>query len=141
MFEILIPLHPKMVHFPIALFVGALGFDVLSFVFKKEAFHRTALNMYVLAALLTPLVVRTGIWEAERLSLSHPILDAHKKFALWTMWGSLVSLPVLWFIRQEFPKLFRALFFVFLIGVVGTVSLAGHNGGTMVYEYSVGVEE
>ncbi len=141
MFELLTPLHPKLVHFPIALFVGALGFDVVSFLFKKEGLHKTALNMYVLAALITPLVVRTGIWEAERLNLNHPVLDTHKKFALWAMWGSLMSLPVLWFVKQEFSKLFRAVFLIFLIGVVSAVSLAGHNGGTMVYEYGVGIEE
>lgn len=140
MLESLIPLHPKLVHFPIALFVGALGFDVLSFLFKKEGLHKTALNMYILAALITPLVVRTGIWEAERLNLSHPILEIHKKFALWAMWGSLMSLPVLWFIKKEAPKYFRIVFLILLIGVVGIVSLASHNGGRMVYEYGVGVE-
>ena len=141
MFEQLIPLHPKLVHFPVALFVSAFGFEVFSYIFKKEGLHKTALNMYILAALITPLVVRTGIWEAERLNLSHPILDTHKKFALWTMWGSLMSLPILWFIKKEISKYFRIVFFLLLIGVVSVVSLTGHNGGTMVYEYGVGVEE
>jgi uncharacterized membrane protein len=139
--EWLIPLHPKLVHFPLALFVTALGFDAVSLLFKNEGLHKTALNMYVLAALVTPLVVRTGMWEAERLNLSHPILESHRTFALWTMWLSLMSLPVLWSFKKWLPKYFRMLFVLFLIGVAGAVTLAGHNGGRMVYEYGVGVEE
>jgi len=138
--EWLIPVHPKLVHFPIALFTAALGFDVLSFLFKKEGLHKAAVNMYVLAALITPMVVRTGMWEAERLNLHHPVLDKHRMFALWTMWVSLMSLPVLWLFKQQLPKYFRILFILCLIGIVGIVSLAGHNGGRMVYEYGVGIE-
>ncbi|MCB9719706.1 MAG: hypothetical protein H6756_02435 [Candidatus Omnitrophica bacterium] len=141
MIELITPIHPKLVHFPIALFVSAVVFELLSIVFRREGLHKTAVNMYILAALVTPLVVRTGIWEAERLNLNHPILDAHRKYALWTMWGSLMSLPVLWLLKKEFTKYFRVIFFLILIGVVSVVSLAGHNGGTMVYEYGVGIEE
>lgn len=118
-----------------------MGFEILSYILKKEELHKTAVNMYILAAMVTPLVVRTGIWEAERLNLSHPILDTHKKYALWTMWVSLMSLPVLWFIKREFVKKFRIVFLVLVVAVVSFVSLAGHNGGTMVYEYGVGIEE
>ena len=141
MLEILQPLHPRVVHFPIALFVTGLGLEVVSLLFKKESLHRTALHIYVLAALLTPLVVRTGIWEETRLHLSHPILDKHRMFALWTMWVSLASLPVLWFLKKELPKFLRLIFLVFLIGVAATVILTGHNGGRMVYEYGVGTQE
>ena len=28
-------LHPKVIHFPIALFIGAMGMEVLSLIFKK----------------------------------------------------------------------------------------------------------
>lgn len=140
MFDYLIPLHPKFVHFPIALFTTALGFDIASFVFRKEILHKTALNIYVFAALLTPIVVRTGLWEEERLHLGHPLLETHRMFALWTMWGALMSLPVLWFIKKEWPRYFRFIFVFFLLGVAACVALAGHNGGRMVYEYGVGVE-
>jgi len=141
MLESLTPLHPKLVHFPIALFVSALGFDFLSLVTKKEVLHKTAVHLYVFAALITPLVIRTGLWEVERVNLSHPILDKHKQFASYAMWTSLMSLPVLWFIKKEFVKYFRPIFFLLLIGVVSFIGLTGHQGGRMVYEYGVGVEE
>jgi uncharacterized membrane protein len=141
MFELPPHLHPMVVHFPIALFLTALGLDVFSFIFKKESLHRSALTLYVLATLLTPVVVRTGIWEAVKLGLKHPLLDQHRQYATWLMWFSLMSLPVLWLVKKEFSKYFRLIFIVTLIGASVLVSVAADKGGRMVYEYGVGIEE
>jgi len=134
-------LHPMIVHFPIALFLMALVLDILNFITKKETFHQSALTLYVIAALMTPLVVKTGIWEATKIGLSHPLLDKHRTFALWTMWTSLMSLPLLWLIKKEADKYFRILFLVFLITTTILVSIGADKGGRMVYEYGVGIEE
>jgi len=134
-------LHPMTVHFPIALFMTALGLDVLSLIFKKESLHKTALHIYIVAAVLTPLVVRTGIWEVEKLQINHPVLDKHRQFAIGTMWASLMSLPVLYFVKEKCSKYFRLIFLVFLIGTVSLVALTAEEGGEMVYEYGVGVEK
>ena len=139
--DYLIMLHPKIIHFPIALFITALGFDFLSLISKREDLHKAAVMIYVTAALLTPLVVRTGLWEEERLGLNHPILTLHRTFGLWTMWISLMSLPVLWFFKKEIPGYFRWIFLILLIVIVRLVSITAHNGGRIVYEYGVGVEK
>ena len=140
MFEFLQPVHPKVVHFPVALFITAVGLEAFSWATRKHFFHQCAVCLYVVAALMTPLIVRTGLWEAERLRLSHPLLDQHQKYALWTMWVSLMSLPVLWFLFQKYPKALRGVFAACLIAVAVVVTFTGDNGGKMVYEYGVGVE-
>ena len=134
-------LHPKVIHFPIALFLGAMGMEVLSLIFKKDSLHRTAFHMYILATVITPFVVLTGLQEAEHLHLSHPILTIHRNFALLTMWGSLVSLPVFWLAKKKGEKVLRIIFIIFLLMLAIFVSIAGHNGGRMVYEYGVGTEQ
>ena len=144
-------LHPKVIHFPIALFLGAMGMEVLSLIFsaiggsafggKKDNLHRTAFHMYILATVITPFVVLTGLKEAEHLHLSHPILTIHRNFALLTMWVSLVSLPILWLAKKKSEKILRIFFIVFLLMLVGFVSITGYNGGRMVYEYGVGVDQ
>ncbi len=134
-------LHPKMIHFPIALFIGAMGMEILSLIFKKDRLHRTALDMYILATVITPLVVLTGLQEAEHLHLGHPVLTIHKNFGLLTMWTSLISLPVLWIVNKRSPKILRAVFLIFVLVIVTLVTITGHNGGRMVYEYGVGVEK
>ena len=140
MFGLLEPLHPKMIHFPVALFTTALILELLGFVSKKDVWHQSALILYVLAALMTPLVVRTGMWEVERIGLSHSILNSHRQFALWTMWVSLMSLPVLYLLYKECRQWIKPVFVCLLIAVAVCVTLAGHYGGTMVYEYGVGTE-
>ncbi len=139
MLEFLQPLHPKLVHFPIALFITAFGLEVLNWISRKKIFHQCAVCIYVLAALVTPLIVRTGLWEAERLHLGHPLLNQHQAFALRTMWTALMSLPVLWFFYQKSTKVFRVLFIICLISTAVLVTFTGDKGGRMVFEYGVGV--
>ena len=139
MFEQLIPVHPKIVHFPIALFIAALGFEVISLIIKKESLHKTAIYLYVAAAFITPLVVLAGLWEQTRLHLSHPVFSQHRLFAFLTLGVSVSSLPILWFIKKTVTKYFRVIFLLFLIAIAGLVTLTGHLGGTMVYEYGAGV--
>ena len=134
-------LHPMVVHFPIALFISALGLEVLSILLKKESLHQTAIQIYVVAALLTPFVVKTGLWEEQEHQIHHPVLELHEQFAFITMWTSLVSLAILWIFHHKIKKYFRIIFFVFLEMVVASVSIAAYNGGRMVYEYGIGVEE
>jgi uncharacterized membrane protein len=132
-------LHPKLIHFPIALFMSAMGLEALSLVFNKDNLHRTALHIYILATLVAPLAVLTGLQEAQYLHLTHPVLTTHKTFALLTMWGSLASLPILWVLKKNI-KMFRIVFLIFTLIIATFVTIAGHNGGRMVYEYGVGAE-
>ena len=101
--------------------------------------HQTAVHMYILAALSTPFVVQTGLWEEDALHLKHPVLERHEFFALWVMWVSLVSLPLLWFIRTKSSQYFRIAFVLCLILMVSWVMTTGYYGGRLVYEYGVGM--
>ena len=134
-------LHPKVIHFPIALFIGAVGMEALSLLFKKDNLHWTAFHMYILATVITPFVVLTGLQEVEHLHLGHPILTIHKNFGLLTMCISLLSLPILWIVNKQNPKILRAVFLIFLLIIATFVTVTGHNGGRMVYEYGVGVDQ
>jgi uncharacterized membrane protein len=132
-------IHPMLVHLPITLFLGALGFEILSLIFKKEQFHHTAFNMYVAAALLSPVVAMTGLWERDELHLRHRLVDLHQTFGLITMWTALASLVIFWFVHKKNPQQFRKVFLVFALILTVTVSTAAYFGGTMVYDYAVGV--
>lgn len=140
MIELLIPLHPKLVHFPIALFVTALGFEIFALLFRKERLHQTALYIFVVAVFMSVGVVFSGIGEQNRLHLNHPLLNQHRLLALWTMGLSLGALPVFWISKVFLQKYFRFIFFIILLMVVGFVSFTAHYGGRLVYEYGVGVE-
>ena len=132
-----LPWHPMLVHFPIALYVSALILETLSWVFKRPALHETALRVGLLAVIFTPLVVRTGLMEAQEHNLHQPVVDLHRTFALWTMWVSLAALGILVIFYKYQKNFFRVVFILFLLVVVVLVSLAAYNGGRLVYEYGI----
>ena len=138
--EIDIHLHPMVVHFPIAFIIGALVFAAIGLLFKKEILVQTAFNLYVLAVFITPLIVATGLEEAEELHLQHPVLNWHRLFAFSVMWLALASLPLLWFIKKKLKRYFNVIFILVLVSLTILVILTAYNGGRMVYEYAVGVE-
>ena len=129
-----------LVHFPIALFMSALGLGAVSRIFRKDFLYQTAVHIYILAALVTPFVVLTGLWEAEELRLKHPILNLHKTFALLLMFSSLLSLWILWLSHKVSPKCFKTAFFILAVLMAVFVSVTAFYGGKMVFEYGVGVE-
>ncbi len=140
MIEQLLPIHPKLVHFPIALFTTALILDILSRVFRREDLHKAAVVIYVAGALFTPAVVWAGLWEQQRLNLHHPVLEQHKLYGFITMWSSLASLPMLWFLKRTSFKFFRTAFTCLLLCMAILVTATGYFGGRMVYEYGAGVQ-
>jgi uncharacterized membrane protein len=140
MTDFLILMHPRLVHFPIALFVTALGLDVFGLVLRKENLHKMALYIYVIATFTTPIIVQTGILEQTRLHLNHPVLSQHRLLGLWAMWFSLTSLFIIWLVKRFASQYFRIIFFLALIFMAIVVSATAHYGGRMVYEYGVGIQ-
>lgn len=140
MFEQLFPIHAKLVHFPIALFITAFILDILSRALRKEKLHEAAVVVYAVGVLFTPIVVWAGLWEQQRLHLHHPVLEQHKLYALGTMWVSLISLPVLWFLKRGSFKVFRMVFTCLLLCLAILVTATSYFGGRMVYEYGAGVQ-
>ncbi len=107
---------------------------------KKDAFHKTACHMFVFAALMTPLVVWTGLWEEARLRLNHPLFYLHKNFGFTILWGSLAALVVFFVFRKRFEH--PSWMFLAMTGLfAGLVAATSFFGGVMVYEYGIGVAQ
>lgn len=139
--QMLYPIHPKLVHFPIALMVSAMGMQALGVSFKKDPWCKGAWLMFILAILSMPIVILSGLLEADRLHLHHPVLNAHKLFAFLAAGISWVALPFLWRMRHNGIRSFQIIFLILLISVSVLLGLAAHQGGRMVYEYGVGVSQ
>lgn len=133
------PYHPLFVHFPVALFLMSLVFEVVSRVFRHDRLHHAAFYMFIAATLITPWTVRTGEMQAHALNLHHPVLESHERFAELTLWLSVIAWPVVYFLSARHPRAARWVFLGALVALAVTVSLAAHFGGRMVYEYGVGV--
>lgn len=139
--QMLYPIHPKLVHFPIALIISAMGMQVMGCLLRKDLLRNGAWLMFILGVLSVPVIIWSGLWEADRLHLNHPVLTAHKQFAFAAMGVSLGALPFLWIMRSKNMRFFQIVFLVVLIIVSSLLGLAAHQGGRMVYEYGVGVSQ
>ena len=137
-----LPLHPMLVHFPIALFISALGLEILARILQKDTLHKAAFYLFILATVATPFVVLTGLEEADEFHLvKHPVLNLHRNFAFLTMWTSFLGLLSLWFVQKRLAYFFRNAFLLFLFIIVGFTILTAYNGGRLVYEYGIGVDK
>ncbi len=136
------PVHPMFVHFPIALLIAAFIFQLIGVIAKKEIFQRTAFHIFILAAVLAPLTVLTGLGEArEHNILSHPVALQHMSFALTAVGLTLAVLGFdLWGRKNQIKNL-QAIFLVCLFVIACLVSWTAYLGGKLVYTYSVGIEE
>ena len=132
-------LHPKLVHFPIALMFSAALMQALGLAFNKEAWRGAAWTMFIMAVIALPVTALSGLWEADRLHLHHPVLEEHKQWAFTALWSSLTALPMLWFLKSKNNKVFQVLFLAAALAVCVLLFLAGREGGEMVFEYGVGV--
>ncbi|MCL1630367.1 hypothetical protein M3N64_00150 [Sporolactobacillus sp. CPB3-1] len=135
MFEI--PLHPLIVHFPIALLLLGSILQILS-LWKRDFFDKTALLLLSLGLLSGIAAFLTGD-GAERFAREHwgnayrSLVETHQFYAAATLllFSIAIVLRLLYFIVPK--KIFAVLIPIFCI--LGSIMLAltGHYGGQMVY--------
>ncbi len=138
--DFLIPLHPKLVHFPIAFIVGALLLEIVSQVSRKSLLHQAAVVLYAMAALFSIPTVLAGQAEQQRLHLHHPLLEAHEMYALIFMYSSLAGLLILGLLHKCRPAWVRPVFVGLVCLLTASALAASWYGGQMVYDYGVGVK-
>jgi uncharacterized membrane protein len=125
--------HVVLVHFPIALFIVGVAFDLAALWKNRRTFADAAYFNLSVAAIFTIPVVATGIlaWQfaLEGQALKgilrlHLILGLLSSLTIWTVWTvqflvrrkAAVAIPVSWRIALE------------LVGVI-LLALTGHLGG------------
>ncbi len=132
-------IHPIIVHFPIALFITALGLEILSLIFKKEVLERCAFYNYLLG-IFGAIAAASVEWIAN-LPLAHPVFYTHRNFAHVTIIFSLASGAFLLMLKKRSARIFPIIFLLILLVTAILISVTGYYGGRLVYEYGVGVAE
>ena len=133
------PLHPILVAFPIAFFIGALLFDVLSLILGKETFWLTG-NYLAIAGIVSALVA--AIPGVVDYFYTVPPKSTAKKRA--TKHGLINLLNVFLFCFAVYYRNRGDANLYVVVGVeaVGIVllSIAGWMGGTLVHRNQIGVD-
>jgi uncharacterized membrane protein len=138
-------LHPMIVHFPIALLIVGLLFDLLSLALKKEFFSTAGFYLLILgtvgvvAAYLSGEYAGDGITETGALKLA---LERHESAALFSLWimvsTALVRIALVTF--KKYNGIFRwAAIVLFLLGVL-SIARTGFYGGELVFKHAAGVQ-
>ena len=124
--------HPVVVHFPIALFIISVAFDLLAIWKKNPAMAAAAYYNLVAAALTSPVAIATGLmawrWQLEGARLKGNLV-LHLVFALAS--SGLIWILCWWRLRQQkFPHQKQGIiYFLLALAAVLSIALAGHLGG------------
>ena len=140
------PLHPAVVHFPIALLIVGAGLATFAVIFRRWALP--AAVILVLGAAGAIVAVQTGEREEHRLPEMtgevHEAFENHehagKKVRNFSLVAALLALlSVLAARSRMLARLLAAATAVVALMTAYHVAQAGHYGGALVYEHGVGV--
>lgn len=137
------PIHPMVVHFPIALLLASLLFDLVALRWRGAEFRATSLSLLALGVLAAVMALLTGHLAEDAVEHSGKIpkqeIETHEELASAVFWvfAGLLGLKMLsyWGWMREHSLL------VLFLGVGGSVLLlvASYYGGELVYRYGAGV--
>lgn len=126
--------HPAIVHFPIALFLGALFLDFIGLVRKDKNFLYAGWYNPVLASISAVGALGSG-WLAMSLS-KFPMRGTIRTHLLLAI-GCTVAMFIMVALRvhkhDKMQPLARVIYYVLAIGAMLAISWAGHLGGVVVY--------
>jgi len=124
--------HPVIIHFPIALFIISVAFDLLAIWRSNPTMAKAAYYNLLAAALTVPIAIATGLtawqWQLEGSKLKGNLL-LHLLFALTA--SGMIWLLCGWRLRQrKFPQRTPGIIYILLaLATVLLIAIAGHLGG------------
>mgnify|MGYP002626825660 CR=1 FL=1 len=136
------PLYPLFVHFPIALLITSVLFDVIAKWHKRDSFREGAFWLLILGLAGGVTATIAGSWAeeaAEKADIAESLMETHETLALVTLSIFGVQLLGRLSLKNQFTaNTFPPYFLIALVGL-GTLSATGYFGGTLVYEHGAGV--
>jgi uncharacterized membrane protein len=132
------PLHPILVHFTIAFFVGSVACDAIAAMFDSDSLSEGAWWMMAGSLVVTPATLMTGALSRRRLPMeeseARSFLRGH--MAVGFVVFGLLTILTLW--RARFWEAGVPVTLAYL-GVAGVsllmMTLQGYLGGELVYRY------
>jgi uncharacterized membrane protein len=142
------PLHPPLTDFPIAAYVLAAGFDVVSWTggddrgWARELWHAGTF-VFLFGAATSVFAALTGLWDARNSSQAgtqaRRTINTHATIMITVTVLALAD--VVWRLNTYHSNLVAPMGIVVLSVVIALlVSLGATFGGTLVYDYGFNVE-
>jgi len=133
------PLHPILVSFPIAFFIGTLVFDALGLVYNRNDFHVTAMYLNIAGIGFALLAAVPGI--IDYYLIVPPNSSAKKRGAKHGLINitMVIIFAIALVLRQKQDISFVIIISLEIAGVI-LLSIAGWLGGTLVFRNQIGVD-
>ena len=135
------PIHPAIVHLPIAFVVLAVFADLCGWMFRSTSLHSTARWSIAAAAIGAGAAVAAGYYDMDRAAFSGPVhgyVHLHLTIGLILLGG--ITLLAAW--RWALPKLpapLRAAYAIAAALIFALTVFQGWYGGEMVYAHGASV--
>src|SRR4051812_4239633 len=135
------PMHPALVHLPIAFIVLSFVADLVGKMTRRDSLRLLGF-WAMLAALITGAVtVAGGYWDLNRAALSsdtRQLVELHMKVG-WTIAAALIALTIWrWRIRQQARRVVTGPYLAASFLLFALTMFQGWYGGEMVYSQGAG---
>ena len=125
--------HPVIIHFPIALFIASVLFELLAIWRKNPVFASVAYYNLVGAAMSLPFAIATGL-GAWRWQLEGAVLKGNLRLHLISALTSALLIFILWWMRARLRAkgvLPGVVYIAVTLLAIMTIMLTGHLGGIL----------
>lgn len=143
--EFLAPFHPQLVHFPIALIIVGLLFEVVGRLTDLDWWRKAAFAMLILGVLGAGAAVLSGDEageKAEHAGVAEAPIDAHEDVAKLTLWLGIAAVVARAVAGRtgSARAAVGALALLLHVATAGALVLTGFRGGKLVYEHGANVK-
>ena len=139
-------IHPKVVHFPIALLTTYSLLEIFGIIFKNEFVSKSALLILCIGVVSALFSVFTGNQAASAFTFwndeSRILLNKHESFATYLLLSSVILFAFRIFItvKKRFRTQIKYVFIVLALLILYLVYETGIHGGDLVKKYGIGLE-
>jgi len=139
--------HPLIIHFPIALWMVAVLFDLISLFLPKDWLNNMVVTLYCLGAIGSLAAYLSGEQAMDIVSVpmqGELTAGTHSDWGHYTLYYfiayAVVRLFLFW---KEWDKKKMVAIALFLFGAIGMgmVAKTADLGGKLVYKYGVGIKK
>lgn len=139
-------IHPKVVHFPVALLTTYAILEIIGIIFNKEFISKSALLVLCIGVVTALIAVLTGNQAATNFihwtEGSTALLNNHQTGATYLLWVSAIvcGLRIFAAMKKKFVGWIKYVFVVFAIVILFIVYKTGSYGGDLVKKYGIGTD-
>lgn len=136
------PVHPAIVHFPIALLTLSVPADLFGYIYQSDSLHAAGWWSLLGAAVGGAAAVVAGLYDMNREKINH---DAHERVHTHMKVGfvALAVIAVLtlwrWWIYTNGANAVSVIYLVVAFAALGLTLFQGSLGGELVFADGVGV--